>query len=1040
LLFLLFSGFTTFNSEAQQRVSGVVKDVDGVTLPSVTVIQKGTNRGTVTDFDGKYSLALAEGEKVLVFSYLGFKTLEVAVNNKTTIDVTLEIESESLDEVVVVGYGTQKKSSVVAAIAQVKGETLMERSGGLTNVEEALQGNLPGVVAIQGSGIPGQSDVRIFIRGQSSWNGNGAPLILVDGVERQMSDIDFNDVETISVLKDATATAVFGVQGGDGVILVTTKRGKKGKAQLTLSVNSTIKTVSKLPQKLDSFDAVNQANQSILRELAVVPTSWGDYTPASIVDKYRNPLTPEEAFIYPNIDWANEILKDFAQDYRINLSVRGGNDSAKYFGSLAYQTVDDIFDGSKYDSGKGYLGEYNYQRFNYRTNIDFNITKTTEVSVNLAGYLGIRESPSNLNTVTNSIYEIASNLYTPVFPDGAYGQFRDDGFGITNSIVSLTNTGYDTFTDFQVNTDFILKQKLDFITKGLRFKGRFSLDNTMTSRQQLNDNGADGFENVVYRVYDANGNEQILSPFGVNDFDFVPFPWTIGPSTVLDNGGDGNRGRYRNLLYDLSLNYSRVFADKHDVAALFLLRRQETAVSSNFPTLRENWVGRVTYNYDTRYFLEVAGAVNGSERFGPGFRFDLFPSLALGWTVSNESFMEDVEWINNLKIRASYGVTGSDKLPGGEDGRFNYLSRWDNGGAAFLNSNAYNGRSPYTFFTELTVGNPNLQWETAEKLNIGTDFAFFNNLITGEFNYFTEKRENIIIVGEDRAVPDFFGIAPPDFNAGAVEVEGYELVLGFNHTFENDLNIFGDFSFTQAVDEVITREDPLFTPFYQRSAGYPLGQLRSAIPAGILTSWDDIYSSTPTINNQDLRRIGYYNVVDFDGNGVYDAQFDNTPFGFPTRPQRTWAATLGAAYKAFRLSVQLYGTQNTVRNFGRRTFNNQTALVFEEDLNYWTKETPNNTQTLPGWRADADTDPRRNFFDASVTRLRAVSLSYNVPKKTCEKLGLKSLQLFANGNNLFLWTDLPDDREFNGTITNGSNFRGDYPTLKRYNFGFNLNF
>lgn len=1018
--------------EQQIKISGKVTDQSGQPLPGTSILEKGTFNGTQSDFDGNYSLELtASGQKTLVFTYIGFKTVEIAVEGQTTINVTMEEDLENLDEVVVVGYGTQKKASVVGAITQVKGEDLQRAAGGITNVEEALQGNLPGVTAIQGSGIPGQSDVQIFIRGQASWNGSGQPLILVDGVPRSITDIDFNDIENLSVLKDASATAVFGVEGANGVILVTTKRGQRGKAQLSLSVNTTFKTVSKLPEKLDSYDAVLEANLAVERELAHSTSVWDFYRPLAIADKYRNPANEAERLLFPNVNWSDEILKDFAQDTRVNLSVRGGGKTAKYFGSLAYQTVNDIFDGARYDNGKGYLGEFKYERFNYRSNIDFDITNTTQLSVNLAGYLGIRESPSNLNTVTNAIYQIAPNAYTPIYPDGLYGQLFLDSFDFSNSIVNLTSTGYNTFTNFQVNTDFILNQKLDFITKGLSFQGRFSLDNNMVSRQQLRDPGADDTENVIYRVFDSQGNEDFISPNGVNDFDFVVFPWTVGPSTVQDNT------RYRKLLYDFSFNYDNTFAEKHNVTGLLLVRRQETARGNIFPVYREDWVSRVTYDYDNRYFLDISGAYNGSEKFGPGFRFELFPAVAAGWTVTNESFMSKIDWLNKLKFRGSYGLIGDDN--GG--GRFGYLTQWSAGGGAFLVPNAYNQRSPYIFHREDGVGNPILQWETAIKYNIAAEIGLFNNLITAEFDYFAENRDDIVIVGSDRAVPDWFGTAPPDFNGGQVEVRGFEIVLGANYTFGNGLNIFGDFNFTQAKDLTIFREDAELTPFYQQNAGYPIGQPRSAIPGAIITSWDDVYSSTPRVNNQSFTRPGYYDQLDFDGDGIYNGDFDNAPFGYPTRPQRNWATTVGAAYKGLRFSVQFYGTQNGTRNFISRTFDKQTDLVFRQDLGYWTKDNPNSTATaVPFDVSEAASDPRRNQYDASLTRLRNITISYDIPKQTCKKLGVSSMNVFANGNNLFLWTDLPDDREFNGNLTVDSRFRGDYPTLKRFNFGFNLSF
>jgi len=1032
-LFLLISGFTAFNAEAQQTVSGVVKDVDGITLPSVTVLQKGTTRGTVTDFDGKYSLNLAPGEQFLVLSYLGFKTVEIPVNGKATIDVILELESEALDEVVVVGYGTQKKESVVGAIAQVKGEDLQELTMGITNVEEALQGQLPGVTTIQGSGVPGRNDMQIFIRGQASWNGGGQPLILVDGVERDINNIDFNDIENLSVLKDASATAVFGVQGANGVILVTTKRGKKGKARLSLQANTTLKTVSRLPEKLSSYDAILQANSSIMRELAHEQSSWDFVRPLAIADKYRNPSSFEESLLFSNVNWRDLLVKDFAQDYRVNLSIRGGSDKARYFASLAYQKESDIFDGKSFDNGKGYSSEFSYDRINFRSNIDFDLTKTTEFSLRLGGFYGTQVTPGNLNLVTNAIYELAANAYTPVFPDGAFGRDFSDIFANTNPIVTLSNTGYSKTNTFQINTDFILKQNLSFITKGLKFQARFSLDNNLTSSQSLQDPGGSGQENVTYRVFNPVDpfTGLIESPDGINDFAYRTFPWTIGATNVADSS------IRQNLLYDFSFNYSNTFAEKHNVTGLFLVRRQERGVPNNFNITREDWVSRFTYDYDKRYFLDISGAYNGSEKYGKDYRFDLFPAVAAGWTVTNESFMDKVKWLNKLKIRGSYGLIGDDR--GGS--RFEYQRTWNIGGGAFINNNATNESSSYTFISEGNVGNPNLQWETAIKYNIGAELGLFNNAITAEFDYFGEDRSNILIPSSQRAVPDWFGASPPAFNGGQTEVRGYEITLAANHTFGNGLNIFGNLNFSQAKDITISREDPAFRPFYQKAAGYTIGQPRSSIPGEIFSSLDDLYSSTPRVNGNQFIRTGYYNIVDYDGDGIYNGAFDNVPFGYPTRPQRTWAATVGAKYKGWRLSVQLYGTQNSNRSYLSRTFTNKTDTYFAHELDYWTKDNPTATRTQPAFSfAQATSDPRSNFWDASLTRLRAIALNYSVPKETCKKIGVQGLTFLANGNNLFLWTDLPDDREFNSSLTADSRFRGDYPTMARFNFGVNINF
>lgn len=1030
-LMLLLSSFSAADLQAQNIVSGTVTDSQGVPLPGVSVVQQGTKTGTSTDFDGNYSLRISSSDVTLEFTYLGFETMTIPVNGQATINAALQEFVESLDEVVLVGYGTQKKESVVGSISQIKGQELQELNAGITNVEEALQGNLPGVTAIQGSGVPGRNDMQIFIRGQASWNGSGQPLILVDGVPRDIDNIDFNDIENLSVLKDASATAVFGVQGANGVILITTKRGQKGKAQLSLQANTTFKFVSKLPEKLDTYDAIMEANSSVLRELAQNENSWNLFRPIAVANKYRNPANEEERLIYPNVNWRDALLKDMAQDHRVNLSVRGGGENAKYFGSLAYQKVSDIFDGASYDNGKGYESEFSYDRFNFRSNIDFDITSTTEFSVNLGGFYGIQQTPGNLNLVTNAIYELAPNAYNPVFPDGFYGRDNADIFANTNPIVTLTNTGYTTTNTFNVNTDFILKQKLDFVTNGLSFQGRFSLDNRSTSQQSLNDPGADGQENVNYRVYDEDFNERIESPDGVNDFGFIPFPWTVGAANIQ------NGSIVRNLLYDFSFNYSNTFAEKHSVTGLALVRRQERGSGSGFLVYREDWVGRVTYDFDKRYFLDISGAYNGSEKYGPGYRFDLFPAVAAGWTISNESFMSDVDWVDLLKLRGSYGLIGDDK--GGR--RFEYQATWNIGGGAFINPNASNVREGYVFYSEANVGNANLQWETAIKYNIGAEVGLFNNSITAELDFFAEDRSNILIPSSQRAVPDWFGASPPAFNGGQVEVRGFEIVLGANHTFGNGLNLFGNFNFSQAKDLVIDREDPEFRPFYQKAAGYPIGQPRSAIPGEILSSLDDLYSSTPRVNGQGNVRVGYYNLHDYDGDGVYNSAFDNVPYGFPTRPQRNWAATVGAKYKGWKLSVQFYGTQNTNRNYTSRTFSNQIDTFFAHELGYWTKDNPTGIRTQPTFNFDQGaSDPRRSFWDGSLTRLRSIALNYKVPRKTCDKLGVKSLNIFANGNNLFLWTDLPDDREFNSSLTADSSFRGDYPTLARFNFGFNLDF
>jgi len=1053
ILFVLMVGFgmlLPYSARAQEPISikGVVTDSEGAPLPGVNIVEKGTMNGTVTNLDGEYTIVVKSADAALTFSSIGYSAQEVILDGRMVIDIALAEDFQRLEEIVVIGYGIQKKESVVGAITQTDGASLL-KAGGVTNVGEALQGRLPGVTTIIGNNQPGESDLRIYIRGQSSWNGGGQPLILVDGIERSMNDIDFNEIDKISVLKDASATAVFGVKGADGVILITTKRGRIGKAQLSLSYNATMKMYSKLPKKLDSYDAALIGNEAIMREVMNTPTSWDDYLPMEIAEKYRNPATTEESYIYPNVDWEDVILKDYAMDHRVNVSIRGGSDFAKYFGSLSYQSVSDIFNGKAYDNNKGYASEYSYDRFNYRSNLDFDITRSTVFSVNLAGYYGVQEKPlDDMMVPLFSIYSFGPSIYTPIYPDGYYGRFVSHDWGTQNPVVILTSTGYNTYSKFQINSDFELKQDLDFIVKGLSFKGKISFDSYMQSLQSLNDPSINQIDNVFYRVYDKDGNETIVTPPGNNDFDFVIQPWTLDPTEVQD------KERTRRLNYEFSLLFNRVFAEKHYVTALFLMKREKFAEDDNpqdddngiyggFPSFREDWVGRFTYNYDNRYFLDINGAYNGSEKFGPGYRFDLFPSAALGWMISNEAFMSNMTWLDKLKIRGSYGLVGNDKFLN-EDGsprRFKYISSWSHGGAAYLVPSSFNTLSPYEWYFQSTVGNVDLQWETSRKSNIGIEFAMLRNMFSVDFDYFTENRDKIMIYGKDRSVPKFYGIDPPDFNAGKVEVKGYELVLGFNHYFSNSITVNASFSITDARDKVIYAEDPEFTPDYQKKAGYTIDQPTNAIPGDIIQSWDDIYMATPLGSGQAMRRIGYYDLVDFNIDGRYEAAYDDVPFGYPTRPQKTWNLTAGMGYKGISFMFQFYGTQNAMRYYATSSFTRQDYLFYEHRLGYWSKENPDAAKTLDPWsNTQAASDPNKNWYDASLVRLKTVEISYDFPKKICDRIKVDGLRIFANGNNLYLWTDMPDDREFNSLNNSGTDYRGDYPTMKRFNFGLNLDF
>ena len=528
---------------------------------------------------------------------------------------------------------------------------------------------------------------------------------------------------------------------------------------------------------------------------------------------------------------------------------------------------------------------------------------------------------------------------------------------------------------------------------------------------------------MVFKIYNDDGTFYYVTPSGENQFDYVVQPWSRNGLTINDNNSS------RRLFYQLSLNYDRVFGDKHTVGLLALMNREEYAIGNEFPRYREDWVARATYNYDSRYFIDVNGAYNGSEKYGPGFRFDLFPSVALGWMVTNENFMSGTEsWLNKLKIRGSYGVVGDDS----SGGRWGYVSQWGSGGSAFLNNSNKWDKSPYTFYKEAIIGNPNLQWETSTKANIGFELAALNNMFTLDVDFFKEDRDNIVIPANDRSVPSFFGFQPPDVNLGKTTVKGLEMVLNYNQQLTENWSVNGNFAYTYTKDEIIYKEDPKLRPSYQKEAGFSIGQPRELIRGDLLENWDDVYGSYPQESNQSARRPGFYDEQDWNMDGFVSGDYDQVPFGYTERPLNTFNLSFGANYKKFSFSVQFYGVNNATKSYQDRTFVGESHLYFDFLSDYWSKDNPDGEHVLSGFNnTQHSTDSYRQWYDASFIKLQNMEFAYTFDSKEGS-----SYRLFLNGNNLAFWSKLPDDRLSN----EDGNFRGSYPSFRRINLGLNINF
>lgn len=711
-------------------------DDTGEPLIGATIALKGGSAATASDIDGNYSLQVPDLKTaVLKVSYVGYLPQEIKVNGRSTVDVTLQTNAEQLEEVVVVGYGQQKKASVVGAITQTTGEVL-ERAAGIHDISAALTGNLPGVVTMQSSGMPGEESAKITIRGASSWN-NSDPLVLVDGIERDMNSVDVGSVKSISVLKDASATAVYGVKGANGVILITTKRGEEGRAKIDVSFTATLKSASKLPNKFDSFDALAARNKAVVHELGLMPSSWSYMTPYETLLKYRNPANLEEFERYPNVDWQDYLFKDYAMAYNGAVSISGGTRFVKYFAAIDFVHEGDLF--RNFDNHRGYETGFGYNRINARSNLDFQLTKTTVFKVNLSGSNGQKRSTwpndgsgfnqSNWNDVQvwAGAYNIAPNVFRPVYADGSYGYYPAFSSQVANSADLLANGGAFKTTATRINTDFVLEQNLDFITKGLNFRGMISWDN------QFREQGrgvSDLYNGPQYKWIDpATGAVSKKNPTETtSQFDYLPgSKW----STQAGSVSDGNT--LRNLNYQLQLNWNREFG-VHNVGLTGVWTRQETAIGSMIPMYREDWVFRATYNFADRYFVEYNGAYNGSEKFKKGKRFGFFNSGAIGWRVSQEKFWEGLrDWWEELKIRASYGEIGDDS-----GGRYLYMDEWGTGGNTSMDITGYDNRSMYTFYYLSKLGNPDAGWEKVKKFNLGIDYAFLNNMFAGSVEIFKD--------------------------------------------------------------------------------------------------------------------------------------------------------------------------------------------------------------------------------------------------------------------------------------------------------------
>jgi TonB-linked SusC/RagA family outer membrane protein len=1035
--------------QAQQTVNweGQVKDaVSGEPLIGVGVRVKDTNSGTITDLDGNFSVRASKGDR-LVISYIGYKTLELELNDRTDLGViSLQENAETLEEVVVVGYGVQKKASSVGSITSVKGDDLL-KVGSVNSVSEALQGQMAGVVAINSTSKPGADQASLLIRGKSTW-GETAPLVLIDGIERDFNDVDINEIESISVLKDASATAVYGVKGANGVILLTTKRGLEQKPEISFTTNFGFKQPSASPEWSNYVTSMKQYNKAQAND-----ANWGALIPESTIAAWENAYATGNYGpyndVFPEVDWWDELVKDVGYEQSYNLNVRGGTKKMSYFVSLGYLHDGDIFNTTKQED---FDPSFSYRRYNWRSNFDFNITESTKLSFNVAGKIGYRNQPSYfLNTDApderffGTFFTAPSNEFPIKYSNGIWG----DGVSSDQNIACLmTEGGSRNIKQHQGFYDVILNQKLDFITRGLSLKASLSYTTSSSWNTQLMPGKVLGKDDLVAqrthirinRVYDYTN--PIYNADGTITYDYTETRYPdANAAGNLPVGGvyDGFSAYGRKLYYELALNYDRHFGD-HKVTGLFVFNRKMNESTNvdvmNFPAYEENWVGRVTYNFKERYLTELNGAYTGSERFAPGRRFGFFPSVSIGWRISEEPWMQ--KWtkgmLSNLKVRYSYGVVGNDKGAT----RFNYIQTF-----AQQDVNAqfglYQTSNWGPLYKEGKLADPDATWEESVKQNIGIELGLWGKLNV-TLDLFDEQRNNILMTRN--TVPSWAnsGIDFPQVNMGKTKNHGLELDVAWNDRI-GKFNYYAKFNFATSENRIVFIDDPKDQLEYLKQAGKPIGYVNKYLATGNFRSLDDIYNSAQSkIANggQNTLIPGDLYYIDYNGDGMIDAK-DMVPVKNLNYPVTTLGLTLGGSYKGFGFNMLWYNAMD----------------VYKEALPVYLWDFPNGNikaqpNTLDTWTADAPLQSGavrpsihvlRTYNSVASTytytshaylRLKNLELNYRFPKRWLTSVHLTSLQVYVNGTNLLTFTkgDSRRDPEHAG--------QNIYPLVKRYNIGFRL--
>lgn len=1014
LIFLLaccFAVSSSYSQEGTVLVAGLVKDKSGMLIANASVTEKGTQNAVVTNASGLFSIRLKNANALIVVSAVGYAPLELLAVTTGNMVVEMEIKAENLSEVAVVGYGRQKKISVVGSQVTVKPEELKIPVRDLTN---ALAGRLAGVVAVQRSGEPGYDASSIFIRGVSTFASSPrSPLLVVDGVpDRSINNIDPEDIESFTVLKDASATAVFGTRGANGVILVNTKKGKAGKAQINVEVNQASSQFTQLPGFVDAPTFMKMFNEGLTMRGRTV--QYAD----DVIQKHA---TGEDPDLYPNVDWFKELFNKFGNSNRVNLNVRGGSSTANYYISAGYYNEVGMF---KRDEVQAYNSSINYNRYNFTSNVNVDLTKSTKLELGINGFLTNGNYPG---IGTSSLFSEATRVPPHVVP-AIYSNGQAPQYQLGTPVspyIPLTRSGYATEFSNTVRSNIRLKQDLDFLVKGLSITSMFAFDNFSSATLRRTRNVS------TFRATGRDATGKLLTT-----------PIFVGNDVL---GFSSTTGTNRRIYTESSLNYSNTFKSVHNVSGMLLYNQSDyvnsnaTDVVSSIPFRIRGLTGRATYGYDNKYFVEGNFGYTGSENFTPNSRYGLFPSVGTGWVVSNEKFFDPISKVlSHFKLRYSYGLSGNSNT----GDRFLFLTQINTG-------NGYTYGVPgstigYGGLQEGQVGS-DVTWETSKRHNLGIELSAFNNELQLIVELFKERREGILI--RNFTIPYASGYRAdniPYGNIGITSNKGIDASLTYTKNFKRSsfISFNGSFNFNQNRN-VYDGLPPWQFPWLNRQ-GHPIDQRFGYIALGLFSDSTEILASPSQAGDV---RPGDIKYKDLNGDGIINS-YDQTAIGFGAVPRMLYGLNFGFGYRGFDLSLFFQGAGlvdfNYASGFGTTPFSEGATYgnMYNMVTDRWTGDTKTSNPRPFYPRMSTNQTITTNYQTstwwikrADYVRLKNAEIGYNFSARTLKRFAVSKMRIYINGTNLFtksrwnIWDpELGDGR---GTS---------YPNTTMYNVGFRISF